>query len=61
MNNAHKIIEEIYEKYSEWLEMMDEEDAYIFILNATATIALNERERADRLKMDLRRCEISRQ
>ena len=60
MNNAHKILEEIQEKYGEWLEMFDEEDAYIFILNATATIALNERERADRLKMDLRRCEISR-
>ena len=60
MNSAHKILEEIYEKYGEWLEMFDEEDAYIFILNATATIALQERERADRLKMDLRRCEISR-
>jgi len=60
MNNTHKIIEEVYEKYSEWLEMMNEEDAYIFILNATAEIAIRERERADRLKMDLRRCEISR-
>jgi len=60
MNNAHKIIEEIYDKWSEHLEHMNEEDAYVFFLNATADIAMKERDRADRLKMELKRCELMR-
>jgi len=60
VNNAYKIIEEISNKWEEHLEHMNEEDAYVFFLNAIADIAMKERDRANRLQMDLRRCEISR-
>ncbi len=55
MNNTYKIIEEIYEKWSEHIEHMDEEDVYVFVLNALADIATKERDRAERYKMESKR------
>jgi hypothetical protein len=55
MNKSYKIIEEIYNKWEEHLVHMDEEEVYVFTLNALADIATKERDRAERYKMESKR------
>lgn len=61
MDKADAVIQEMCDKYSEWLEMMSETQTYNFMLNAMAVEVVREREKAENYKMALKRCEIMKQ
>ena len=60
MSREDELIYATIDKYSEWLEMMEPQGSYNFILNALAVEAVRERDKAEMYKMALKRCEIMR-
>ena len=58
MDKNNALIAEIYETWAEWIEHMTDEQANCFIINALATIATQERDKAIQYKMALKRCEL---
>lgn len=55
MNKNNDLIAEIYEKWAEHIEHMNEDQANEFVINALANMALKERDMATHYKMELKR------